>query len=179
MNSWPQWIGTPLNLLSWTTLVGIFSLLLRAQILNRRAANEERKVEVDAEKGIRDHYADEVSQLRATVIRQGERHRDEMIAADKHWREAVQAAEERHEECQKSRDELRKAFLLAGDESRSQIEALRDLVAGLQRVILQNSAAGVLSLGDSASPEVRAAAERVDALFPRKPTRRKRGEKTQ
>lgn len=137
-------------------LLGIFGLLLRQQVQNRRIGVDEKRVRLDDDKDIRDHYADEVRQLRDQVVKQGERHRAVLREVDKDYKASLTAAESRHDECVQQRDELR-----------DQVRALKDLVDGLQRVILQNSASGVIALGDAVHPDVRAAAERVEELFNR------------
>jgi chromosome segregation ATPase len=138
-----------------SALLGILGLLLANQVANRRVKNQEQLTANADEVNIRDHYAKEVAQLRAALANRAANHRDELA----HYRKLAKEAEERHEECQRQRDEMRE-----------KMNALRDLVAGLQRTIIANAATTAQALGDSdagplVSDDVKAAAARVEELF--------------
>lgn len=136
--------------ISPVALLGILGLVVRWQHGIRKLAIEARRVDITAaevdlkdEADIRDHYADEVRQLRERLDAQSERHR--VILA---------GSEERHEQCKREREELR-------DDARK----LKDIVAGLIRIITQASASKAILLDSTASTYVRDAAKRIDMLF--------------
>lgn len=133
-------------------LLAILGVVVRWQLGLRKLKIQADQVEVSAqevsnkdEADIRDHYADEVRQLRERMDRQSERHR-----------EILQESDRKHEECQKDRERLRE------DSS-----SLKDIVRGLIRIITQASASQAIFLGPEASAEIRAAAKRVESLFVR------------
>lgn len=136
--------------ISPTALVAILGFVIKWQYGLRKLAIEARRVEITADEvehkdgaDIRDHYADEVRRLGTRLDEQSERHR-----------QILAAAEERHEECKRERDALR-------DDSRK----LKDIVAGLIRIITQASARQAILLDSTASAYVRDAALRIDMLF--------------
>lgn len=149
-NHLPAFAGT---LPGWITsggVIGILALFLRYNLGIRKLRIEAGRVEVEAnevsdrdEADIRDHYADEVRQLRERLDRQSERHREILAASDL-----------KHEDCQRDREQLR-------EDSRS----LKDIVRGLIRIITQASASKAILLDSHASAEVLAAARRVELLF--------------
>jgi hypothetical protein len=141
--SLPAWITSAAS-------VSLLGVVLRYRLGLGRLKVDAGKVEVTAlevsgkdEADIRDHYADEVKQLRNRLDQQSERHRQELMA------EA-----QKHDLCQKDREQLR-------DDGR----ALKDVVAGLIRIIAQASASKAISLDTTASVYVREAAERVQLLY--------------
>jgi len=136
--------------ISPVALTAILGLVIKWQYGIRKLRIEARSVEIQAveiadrdEADIRDHYADEVRQLRERLDAQAGRHRDDL-----------NAVEQRHEECRRERDDLR-------DDSRK----LKDIVAGLIRIITQASASKAILLDSAASDYVRDAAKRIDILF--------------
>jgi hypothetical protein len=136
--------------ISPVALCAILGLVVRWQYGIRKLRIEARRVEITGEEvvhkdeaDIRDHYAEEVRQLRERLDAQAERHR--VILAE---------AEDRHEQCKRERDDLR-------DDSRK----LKDIVAGLIRIITQASASKAILLDSAASAYVRDAALRIDMLF--------------
>jgi chromosome condensin MukBEF ATPase and DNA-binding subunit MukB len=103
-------------------------------------------------------YAAEVSALREERRKDNQSHRDEVEALKKSHRADMRDMEARNRECDEDRHQLRE-----------KVDALKDLVSGLNRVIITASANKVLELGDYPSPEVQQAAQRVDQLFKVKP----------
>jgi hypothetical protein len=131
---------------SWASpvaLLAILGVVSRHYAVIRRANTADKEAELKGEGSLRDAYAAAVRGFREEVGALKEQQRTEMDEMRR-----------RNEECDKDRDVLR-----------DKVSALRDYADGLYRVILQNSASGVLALGNFPSPEIRAAAERVDALF--------------
>lgn len=117
-------------------LTAILGLASRHYLRNKQ-------LDVDAEGAARDAYASAVRGFREEVRALKAEH-----TSDK------ESWERRHKECETARDDFKE-----------KVGALRDLVAGLNRVILQASKDKVLALGDYPSEEVHDAAERVDKLF--------------
>jgi chromosome segregation ATPase len=93
---------------------------------------------------IRDHYAEELTALRAKLNSQ----EDHFRSMEKHWREMLNASDKRHEECETARQELR-----------LELNTLHDEIRGLREQLLRYSADKVLFLG--ASEIVTDAAHRV------------------
>lgn len=162
LGSVPAWITAG----GMTTLVGVVLLHLRGI---RKLKIEATQVEITAktsEQGlknadtadIRDHYAEEVKQLREQLRGQGERHRNEIEVLKKSYREEARASDDRHEACVRGREELR-------DQNR----ALKDLVHGLRRIITQASASQAIRIDGLAPGEmpddIIEAARRVEELF--------------
>jgi flagellar motility protein MotE (MotC chaperone) len=155
-----QWI-TPVSLMT------ILGFVVRWQLGLRKLRIEAKQVDVNAEQvtqtaeaDIRDHYADEVRQLREQLNGQGERHRQSIASIEARYQEALTNSERKHEECARDRDHLR-----------DKVQALKDLVAGLRRIITQTSASQAIRLSSDPASEIeipddiREAAERVDRLF--------------
>jgi len=169
LGDWYSIFGT---LPGWITSAGVLSILgiiVRWHLGQRKLQIEAQQVEVNAlgvrntdEADIRDHYAEEVKQLREQLNGQGERHRNQILAIEQRHREQMDAAERRHDDCVKIREELR-----------DQVSALKDLVAGLRRVIVQASASQAISIAGTKPGEVPedilAAALRVEEVFRPKP----------
>lgn len=141
----------------WLTfggVVGIIAILAKLYIGKRGADTAEKKVDAEVAAELRDDYAKEVAALRDERRRDNDSHRKEIESLKDSHRKDMQDMERRNLECDKDRDQLR-----------DKVDALRDYADGLYRVILQNSAAGVIALGDFPSDEIRRAAEKVDSLF--------------
>lgn len=133
--------------LSPVVLLAILGVVTRNYQALRKANTADKALDVAAEETARDAYASAVRGFR-----------EEVRALKKEHGSDREEWERRHNECERARDEFKE-----------RVEALRDLVGGLNRVILQNSAAGVLVIEGTpdgyASEEVRRAAQRVDRLF--------------
>lgn len=162
---WPTWIGSPLQAGSLAVLVTICGIVVRWQLGLKKISVEAAQVEVTAQKvhdedeaDIRDHYANEVRQLRQRLDDQSRRHRVAMSLKERQHRIERKADEDRHRECMKDNDELR-----------DKVHALKDLAAGLQRIITQASASKAILIAGTAPgeipEEIREAAERVERLF--------------
>lgn len=102
----------------WITAGGVCGLLgvcLKAWI-------DGKKVWVDSEKGIRDHYATEVASLRAQLIAVQSTASAMLASANQRYDEAITAADARHLQCEEECERLR-----------HRVSELSDEVAGLQR----------------------------------------------
>lgn len=66
-----------------------------------------KKMEVDTEGGIRDHYAKEVASLRKQLIDVQALSDQRIASAEKRYSEAVRAADDRHRSCEQECDRLR------------------------------------------------------------------------
>lgn len=134
----PQWLSA---IFTGGIFLGVLRFILgwRSQSLN-------------SEEAIRDHYANEVAALRK------ERAADhaQFISVEKHLRTMLHESEQRHEECQLDRDELRR-----------QVVQLQGELDGIKRQISQYSADKLLILEDRTglpskrAPDATASASRV------------------
>ena len=144
----------------WGTTIGVVTglgLIVRLYLGKRHADVTDRRARSEAETEIRDDAIQELRNLREEVRLLRKSHREEIEDIKDGHRKDVEAFDARHRKCEEEREQLRE-----------KLTALRAYADGLYRIILQNSAAGVLSLGDlSASDDVKRAAEAVDALFKR------------
>jgi hypothetical protein len=165
MSDWPAIVGTIPGWITSAGVVAILGLVLRWQLGLRKLKIEAAQVEITAqqvhdadEADIRDHYANEVEQLRDRLDRQSVRHRDELAEKEKRHRAERKEDEDRHRACLRDNDDLR-----------DKLHAVKDLAAGLQRIITQASASRAILIAGHAPgempEEVRAAAERVELLF--------------
>ncbi len=165
LSDWLSWAGTPFQAISSISLVGILGLMLRAQLANRKLSLEEKVLTATTETEARKHLLAEVESLRTSIHRQSERHSTELASAEARYSARAKDAEDRHEECVESRDALRARLIEVEQEMHCKTSALRDLVAGLRRIITQASALHAIEIAENLSTEVRDAAERVDRLF--------------
>lgn len=175
---------------NWVTgggIMGILGLLVYYLLGSRKVGVEETSERNKDRADIRDHYAAEVSAMRAALEKQAADHSKalaETAAAhvlamteiesrykkllretEEHYRKAVVAAEERHDACVKDRDKL-------GDE----VNALKDEVAGLRRQIGMHSVDRVTELRSAGgvSDDVAEASDRVRTILESVPRRDKR-----
>lgn len=169
LNDWPTWLGTPLQALAALPLLGIFGLMLRTWIANRKLDLETRVLDATTDTEARKILLSEVLSLREALVKQSERHRAEIgevedrsntraHEAEGRYKARAEEAEARHAECVESRDSIR-------EELRVKVDALRDLVSGLRRIITQASALHAIEISENLSEDVKAAAERVDRIF--------------
>lgn len=161
----PELLGT---IPQWFTVAGVASILgivLRYRLGWKRLNIEDQKQKDTDEADIRDHYADEVRQLRDKLDKQSgqfrrdltdleDRYRGLLEATENRWQRLLSDSEKRHDECMADRDHLRE-----------RVNALENELNGLIRMIAQNSANKVLQLGDDVSDDIRAAAERVEIIL--------------
>lgn len=117
--------------------------LRKLSIEAERVHIEERAVEDKDEADIRDHYAQEVAALRSALQAQSTRHREETDGIVAKLRE-----------CRASEDGLL-----------DKVRELKDVVAGLIRIITQASASEAIRLGPAASAEIQAAARSVSLIL--------------
>jgi chromosome condensin MukBEF ATPase and DNA-binding subunit MukB len=129
-------------------------MLLKFYVDRRKLNLADRKLKVESGALERDAYSQEVRLLRDELRTERAAQRAEVEQLKKSHREDMEEMSRRNEECDRDREALR-----------DKVEALREYADGLYRVILQNSAAGVLQLGDFPTEEIKRAAERVDSLF--------------
>lgn len=91
-------------------LVGLFGLVVKLWLDNK-------KLNLDSEGGIRDHYAKEVAGLRAQVLAVQDSADLRAQRAETRYNEAMEAADTRHKHCEE------------------ECERLREMVRGLERQI--------------------------------------------
>jgi hypothetical protein len=81
-------------------MVGLFGLAVKLWIDNK-------KLTIDSETGIRDHYAKELAALRAQRLADNVASDARIAAAELRYTEAVDAADKRHHLCEEECDRLR------------------------------------------------------------------------
>lgn len=86
--------------LSTGALLGLLTLCVRLYLTNK-------KMEVDTEGGIRDHYAKELASLRAQILEATKLGDARLANAEKRYAEAIEGADRRHASCEKECDRLR------------------------------------------------------------------------
>lgn len=86
--------------LTSTAIVGLFALVVNFWVKNRQLS-------LDAESGIRDHYAKELAALREQILKIQEASDARVANAEARYTEAVQAADRRHHDCEAECDRLR------------------------------------------------------------------------
>lgn len=98
------WLGSLLEgIRPWVStgaLVGLFGLCVKLFLDNK-------KMEVDTEGGIRDHYAKELASLRAQILEATKLGDARLANAEKRYAEAIESADRRHASCEKECDRLR------------------------------------------------------------------------
>lgn len=139
--------------LSTGALLGLLALCGRLYLTNK-------KMEVDTEGGIRDHYAKELASLRAQILETQKLADARLANAEKRYNEAMQNADTRHRGCEQECDRL------------------REKVQGLERQIEQIHRASLklFALRDDLSEETRETLRSLEqAAFIDAPTPRRRG----
>lgn len=86
--------------ISATALVGLFGLGVKLFLDNR-------KMSLDTDGALRDHYANEVASLRRQLIDVTNLSDQRIANAQKLYDEAMAAAKRRHDDCERTCDELR------------------------------------------------------------------------
>lgn len=162
---WPAWIGTPLQFISASSLLAILGLMSRTYLANRKLSLETKVLDATTDTEARKILLSEVLSLRDALGKQSERHSNALNAAEDRYAARTKDAEARHLECVESRDGIRARLREVEDEMHDKTSALRDLVAGLRRIITQASALHAMEISANLSDDVRNAAERVDRLF--------------
>lgn len=176
----PAILGTVSSWISAGGIMGILALLVWLQLGNRKIGVDER-VAMNADKAdVRDHYAEEVTTLRARFDEASERHssvvtelearhtnsvleiegkyRRLLHETEEHYQGLLRETEEAHEICKRDRDALRE-----------EIGQLRDEIRGLRDQIRTQATDRVLRLGETIppSPAVTGAAKRVRKIVRR------------
>lgn len=149
-----QTINIVINLLGVLLGGGAIGMVLR--FMNKRQELHNADVA-----DIRDHYAAELAALREKLNSQ-EEHFQRM---EMHWREMLENSDRRHEECEKTRAELRR-----------ELDKMHTELAGLQRQIASYSSDQLLVMEREAdprppserAPEATAAAGRVKDIVEKK-----------
>lgn len=166
-------VGTIAQQISALSSVGFLIVLLRFYIMNRRLRIDATRVKIAAKEvddkdiaDIRDHYADEVRQLRDQLQRQSERHFNERQSDLQRFREDLTLAETRHRETLLVADRAHQECVDVREKLNEQVTKLKSQVEGLIRMIVTNQARGALLIDPDEMPqEIREAAERVEDIF--------------
>lgn len=116
-------LNVVLNILTLILGAGGLGIILKYRLGTR-------KLDLDSEEAIRDHYAKEVAALR-----------QQMLVLEQHYRNMLDASDRRHEDCQIDRDRLR-----------DRVRELEKHVEGLERQISQYSADRLIVLERLAPP---------------------------
>lgn len=147
----PGWI-TSAGVLALLTLMSKHYLAARKLQQEGSAIGQAQSDARDAD--IRDHYADEVRQLRDKLDKQNDQFRADLNELESRYRRALDESEKRHQQCMDDRDILRQRVTLLEDELR-----------GLIRVITQASIDRVLMIHEELPQDIREAAARVEAII--------------
>jgi hypothetical protein len=99
----PTFNVVPASVPMWGTFLLLLSVAGGLWLKNR-------KLTLDSEGGIRDHYAREVASLRAQVLAVQEQSDLRMANAEQRYTEAIRAADERHANCEAECSRLREEF---------------------------------------------------------------------
>src|SRR6476661_2102616 len=67
-----------------------------------------RKLDLDSEEAIRDHYSKEVERLTKKLDGETERFQKLLFEMEEHYRKMLEDSDRRHEECQRDRDAMRR-----------------------------------------------------------------------
>jgi hypothetical protein len=160
------WIGhsvsfAPSTLAGWFTAIGsmgslatLMTLLLRWDLGRGKLSIERQKQHDTDEADIRDHYADEVRQLRDRLDAQSGRFKKDLQELEDRYKRLLHDSERRHDQCQEDRDQLKE-----------RVENMSDEIRGLVRLIAQNSANAVIRMGDDVPDDIKNAAERVELIL--------------
>lgn len=139
----PDLLGT---IPGWITSIGIGTIVVT--LLRRDVQIKGQKA--TAEEAIRDHYAEELTALRA------QRAEDLRVAIlqreedSKRWKEALEHSEAQHDICLKDRDTLR-----------TRLRKVEDDLEGLYRTLIATSADRVIEMGDAIPPHIREVARKT------------------
>lgn len=90
--------------LSTAALLGLLTLCAKLYLTNK-------KMEIDTEGGIRDHYAKELASLRNQILEATKLGDARLANAEKRYAEAIEAADHRHRSCEQECDRLREKVL--------------------------------------------------------------------
>lgn len=165
MEPWSPLLGTLPGWITATGIVGMFGILVRWRLGIGKQKIESDQVILANESDIRDHYAAEVQGLRSALAASSSRHLDRERELDERYRASLTETEGRYRGLLSDADQQHRSCMKDLDEQRDKVEALRDLVAGLNRIITQASVSKAIQLGDMVSSDVEAAAQRVETLF--------------
>jgi hypothetical protein len=169
----PPWAGSLPNWITASGVVALLTVYVKRELGLRRLDIQADRVQIEAKKvrnadeaDIRDHYADEVQQLRDAIERQSKRHNDAltaqeerhntaMIAQEERFNRILAATEERQVRCEQERERLA-----------DRVTKLQQELTGVMDKVRMNSADQVVLLADSGEPvppHALAAAKRIVA----------------
>lgn len=167
----PSVLGTVAGWVSAGGIMGILSLLVWQQLGNRTIAVEESKVDNADKADIRDHYANEVAQLRAGVIASSSRHRDEMGAAEARHKVSIAEVEGRYKSLLTETEARYRTALLetekAHEACKAEVQGLREELRGIRDQFRADARGRIVTFGKpgtAPSEAVVDAAERVNEL---------------
>lgn len=100
-----------------------------------------KKLDLDSEEAIRDHYAKEVARLTEKLESETQGFRATMRDMEEHYRRMLSDSDRRHEECQRDREALRQ-----------EVSNMHDEIRGLKRQIARYSADALVILEDRGCP---------------------------
>lgn len=100
-----------------------------------------KKLTLDSEEAIRDHYAKEVARLTEKLEAETKNFRETIQAMEAHYRRMLEDSDRRHEECQRDRESLR-----------AEVRKLERHVEGLEAQIRNYSTDRLLMLESRAPP---------------------------
>lgn len=143
----PSGIGTIPQWLTALFSAGVLGALLKFGLKWRGQT-------LDSDEKIRDHYAKEVARLTSKLDEQTRGFREDIRSLEDHYRKQLADSDQRHEECQKDRDELR-----------LELRNMHEEIAGLKAQIRRYSTDRLLVLEDDRliqqAPKSLASAKRI------------------
>lgn len=162
-NAVPDVLGTVPGWITSGGIMGILGLLIWWQMGNRKIGVDQ-QVQFNVDKAdIRDHYAEEVSALRARIDTQAANHATRVTDLETRYQRNIGEVEERFARALRDAEERHADCMRDKDGQHDEINNLKDQVAGLRRQIGLQATDRVLELGnrDAPSEDVLASAYRV------------------
>lgn len=158
MSMMPEWAGTIPGWLTALSSTGAFGLVLKWFVDNRKMSIEDRQRQDNADAAQIARYAEEVKGLRSEISVLTQRYQESLAAQGDRYQRLLEASDRRHDECEQARVKLI-----------NQVQALKDELTGVIRMILANSLGRARLLGEiesvEISPELEHAMQKVEEVF--------------
>lgn len=147
------------------TSTGTLTLALKFYMAWTKNRSDEKKIDLDGDAKIREHWAAELAALRDQISKSGEAHAQRAAAAEDRYRNGLKAADERHEAAMKAADEREAACHAEVQGLREQVRELSDEIVGLRRQLGQAARSAIVIATHAPSDTIVEAADRAaDAL---------------
>lgn len=119
------------------------------------------KLDLEGDKAIRDHYADELKSLREQIQKSGDGHAMRYAAAEERHQLAMQKADERFNAAQAAADERERGCEAKVAALRATVAALTEEVQGLRALMGQTGRSAIVLATNRPSLQVQEAADRA------------------